>query len=284
MSRSDRPPRRRPVRQDMIFSGGLHLDEVAGLGCGLGEYAVVDGEEGELEPVGDASLVVDGTQVVFDDLLFGSELRRNLLVLAALNDQGDDLHLFWSQAVANAGPDAVRGLHGGDVDGLHEALSTTYAANTVHQIGSGDVAAEDAVEEDGDLVGNVLGVLGDEDETATEGFGPGQKRFYVRMQAGGDHYDGAAEAIYGAEELWQIFALSGDAHIVFERQDSRCACPEDGLVVRENNSVHEYRSSPAESLFAPQSPYRRIAAGMRECLQFGQTGPLSQPEPYCSIR
>ena len=39
----------------------------------------MDGEEGELEAVGDAGLVVDAAEIVFDDLLLGAELRGDVL-------------------------------------------------------------------------------------------------------------------------------------------------------------------------------------------------------------
>ena len=69
---------------------------------------MVDGEEGEFEAVGDAGLVVDAAQVVLDDLFLGAELVGDVFVLAALNDECDDLHLFGGEAVADAGADGSR--------------------------------------------------------------------------------------------------------------------------------------------------------------------------------
>ncbi len=54
------------------ISRGLHLEEISGLGGSLGQDAVVNGEEGQFQAVRHAGLVVDGAQIVFDDLLFGA--------------------------------------------------------------------------------------------------------------------------------------------------------------------------------------------------------------------
>ena len=67
-----------------------------------GQHAVVDGEERQLEPVADAGLVVDGAQVVLDDLLGGLEAEGDLAVLAALHDERDDAHLLGGEPVADA--------------------------------------------------------------------------------------------------------------------------------------------------------------------------------------
>lgn len=97
----------------------------------------------------------------------------------------------------------------------------------------------------------------------------GQQVLQIGSQAEGGQYDGASKAVDGGEEFCEVFALGGDAHIVFERQNPRCPCPEDGLVVRENDSIHEFRGLPRVKL-ARKSPYRRIAEVVRECLEFGQ--------------
>src|ERR1700733_14681327 len=124
-----------------MASSRLHLDEIASLCCGFGKDAMVDSEEGEFEAIGDSGLVVDDAQVILDDLLFGPELHCDVLVLASLHDEGNNLHLLRRHPVSHAGSDVVRGLHGGDVDALYKALSPAHSANAVHQIGSSDVAA-----------------------------------------------------------------------------------------------------------------------------------------------
>ena len=109
-----------------------------GAGRGFREDAVVDGEECQLEAVGDTGLVVDAAQVVLDHLFLRTELRGYVLVLAALNDQRHNLHLFWRKPVAYPHANAIGGLHRGHVRALHEALSLGHAANAVHQHRPGD--------------------------------------------------------------------------------------------------------------------------------------------------
>jgi len=217
------------------------LDEVAGLCGGFGQDAVVDGEEGEFEAVGDAGLVVDSAQVVFDDLLLGAELAGDLLVFAALYDEGDDLHLFGSEAVADAGADAVGGVHGSDVGALHVTLASNDAADAVDKVGAGNAAADEAVEVDGNVVGELFVVLGDENDPAAERLGAGEEGGEVRVESGGDEDGGAAEAVDGGEEFRHIFALGDDTHVVFERENTCSTSPEDRLIVGENKSIHRFR-------------------------------------------
>lgn len=67
------------------------MQDFACVAGGFCENAVVDGEECEFEAVGDAGLVVDRAQVVFDDLLLGAEVGCDLFVFAALHDKADNL-------------------------------------------------------------------------------------------------------------------------------------------------------------------------------------------------
>src|SRR3954452_20902522 len=59
-------------------------------GSGFVQDPVVDGEERQFQTVGDADLVVHVAQVIFYNLLGGSQLRRDFFVLVALHDQGND--------------------------------------------------------------------------------------------------------------------------------------------------------------------------------------------------
>jgi len=60
-------------------------------GCsGLVQNAVVDGEERQFQPVGDTDFVIHVAQIILDDLLGRSQLRRDFFVLVALNDQRND--------------------------------------------------------------------------------------------------------------------------------------------------------------------------------------------------
>ena len=217
------------------------MDEAAGFGGGFGEDAVVDGEEGELEAVGDAGLVVDAAEIVFDDLLLGAELAGDLLVFAALHDEGDDLHFFGGEAVADTGADAVGGVHGGDVGALHVTLATDDAADAVDEVGAGYAAADEAVEVEGDVVGEGFAVLGDQDDAAAKRLGVGKESDEVGVESGGDEDGGAAEAVDGSEEFRHVFALGDDAHVVFEGKNTCGASSEDRLIVGENKSIHRYR-------------------------------------------
>ena len=66
----------------MLGAGFLGFELAAHLGGGLRQDAVVDGEEGQLQAVADAGLVVDRAQVVLDDLLGGLEAGGDLAVFA----------------------------------------------------------------------------------------------------------------------------------------------------------------------------------------------------------
>jgi hypothetical protein len=220
-------------------SGGLHLEEVAGAGGCFGEDSVVDGEEGEFEAVGDAGLVVDVAEVVLDDLLLGAELGGDVFVFTALDDEGDDLHLLGGEAVADAGSDAVDGLHGGYVGALEAALAAGDAADTVDKGSAFNVAADDAVNESGDFVGDMLRVFSDEDEFAVVGVGLKDEGGEVGAEAGGDEDDGGAGGFHGGGEAGQVFALGDDANVVLQGEDAGSSGTEDGLIIGENDSVHE---------------------------------------------
>src|SRR5580700_8346113 len=62
----------------------------------------MDGEEREFETIADAGLVVDGAQVIFDDLLSGLEAHGDLAIFATLDDERDDTHFSRCEAVADA--------------------------------------------------------------------------------------------------------------------------------------------------------------------------------------
>ena len=119
----------------------------------------MDRKEGEFESVGDTALVVDASKIVLDHLLFGTELLGNVLVFAALNDQGDDLHLLRGQTIANPCSDAVGALHGGDVGTLHEALSAGDTANAIYQHAAANVAVKNPFEEHREIVRDLLRVF-----------------------------------------------------------------------------------------------------------------------------
>ena len=122
-----------------------HLDQISRLRRGLGQNPMMDGEERQLQAVGYSCLVVDPAEIVFDDLLFRSQLKSDLLVLAALYDQRDDLHFFGGKAIAHTGSDAVGGMDCRHVGSLHEALTASNSPHAVDQITGPDVSAYDTI-------------------------------------------------------------------------------------------------------------------------------------------
>ncbi len=255
----------------------LFVDEFASFGGGVGEDAVVEGEEGKLEAVGDAGFVVDAAEIVLDDLLFGVELEGDLFVFAALDDEGDDLHFFGGEAVADAG---TYGIHSGehsDVGVVDVALAAGDATEAVDQVGAGDVAADDAFNLGGDVLGDLLVVFGDEDAAAAAGVGAGYDGGEIELHGGGEDGEDAAELVERGEQAGGVFALRDDAHVVFDCQDAGRARTKDGLIVRKDETIHGW--SPADTWFDPQRPHRRPGVVLRECLQFvqGSVSPRDGP-------
>lgn len=82
-------------------SVSLH-DKVAGCDGRFGQHPVVNGEQGQLQTVGNPCLIVDAPQVILHYLLGSCKAKSDLLVFAALDDERDDLHLLGSEAIANA--------------------------------------------------------------------------------------------------------------------------------------------------------------------------------------
>ena len=94
----------------------------------------MQGEEGQFKAIADAGFVIDGAQVVFDDLLGSLEPCGDLTVLAALDDEGDDLHFLGSEAVADASAYQVlfRRICLYGVDGVPD-FAGGYATDTLDQ-------------------------------------------------------------------------------------------------------------------------------------------------------
>ena len=104
-------------------------------------------EEREFETIADAGLVVDGAQVVFDDLLGGLEAQRDFAILAALDDERDDAHLLGRKTVANAGADHIFFRRVGNLElGRSPGVSGSHAADALDERLAGDVAEDDAAE------------------------------------------------------------------------------------------------------------------------------------------
>src|SRR5258708_39282356 len=73
-------------------------------GSGRGSFIqnpVVDGEQRELQPVGNADLVIHIAQIVFDYLLRSAELRGDFFILVALHYQSDNPQFFRGKTVTH---------------------------------------------------------------------------------------------------------------------------------------------------------------------------------------
>src|SRR5580765_7661578 len=66
-------------------------------GGGFVQDAVVDGEQCQFQPVGNADLVVDVAEVVLDDLFGRTKLSGDFLVLITLDDERYDAEFLGGQ-------------------------------------------------------------------------------------------------------------------------------------------------------------------------------------------
>src|SRR5882724_8379161 len=121
---------------------GAHLDQWTGVGGCLGKYAVMKSEKRKLETVGDTGFVVDGAKVVIDDLFLRTELGRDLLVLASLDDEADDLELTRSKTLADTESYGIGCAKFSESRFVDEALPASNATNTLRQLCCRDAAAE----------------------------------------------------------------------------------------------------------------------------------------------
>src|SRR5262249_51401087 len=93
--------------------------------------------------IGDTDLVVNVAQIILNNLLSGSQLNCNFLVLEALYDQSNNSQLFWRQAIPYAGSDdVVLGGFGCSSGVLYPGLVPRYFANAFHQRSSAHVAED----------------------------------------------------------------------------------------------------------------------------------------------
>jgi hypothetical protein len=195
----------------------------------------MNGEESEFETVGDAGLVVDGAEVVLDDLLLGAELVGDVLVLAAFGDESDDLKLLRGEALEDHDADAVGRGHGLDLGALHGTLAGGDAVEAIDQLGACNGAEDDAFDAQGDRLVEDGVVLEDDDGTAASLLDPVEERVEVRGDAGGEDHDGLAQAANGVLKTLEVGALSSQLDIGLERENTRDARTEDDLVISQNN-------------------------------------------------
>ena len=196
---------------------------------------MVDGEECQLKPIGDADLVIDAAEVVLDHLLLGAELSGDLLVLAALRDEGDDLQFLGREALEDAGADAVGRGHGLDRGALDRTLAGGYAVETLNQLCGRDGAKHDAFHALSDR-GVERGIVREDDDGAAASLlDPIQQCTEVTGDAGGEDDDGLAKAADRFLQPLEVRALGGDADTFFEGLYASHAGAEDDLVVGEDD-------------------------------------------------
>ena len=216
--------------------GDLHGARV-GFGCVLMQL-VVEAVEGELEAIGNAQLVVDLAQIVFDDLLGGTELVGDFLIALALGDAGDDEHLLLVEAGLIARVIHVAGLGAIGFDNPGDGLIVdpgfaggdfAHALNEqIGRDGTGNDAADTAtVKVDGvRLIGG--GGLDDDFEIGGEANdggnrvgGAGDHGAFEKEDIGGNPLDGVLQALeviglsdhgdagVGSEDLAHTDAIDG---------------------------------------------------------------------------
>ena len=197
---------------------------------------VVEAVEGELEAIGNAELVVNLAQIIFDDLLGGAELVGDFLVALALGDAGDDEHLFLVEAglIARVGEVAGLGAIGFDDPGDGLIVNPGFAdGDFAHALdeqigrdGTGNDAADAAtIEVDG--VGLVAGggldddleIGGEADDGGNRVGGAGDHGAFEKENVGGDALDGVLEAL-------EVIGLSGHGRRR-NRVRRPCACRRD---------------------------------------------------------
>lgn len=230
---------------------------------------MVDGEKRQLETVGDAGFVVDAAQVIFNDLLLGAELTGDVLIFAALDDEGDDLHFLGRKAVSNTGSHGILGLHGGEVGALYKALPAGDLADALDELRAADAAGDDTLKLAGDLGVDFLGVLRDEDGAAAGEIELGDEGKDLQAEARGEEDNGSAEGVDGVEELIWIFALGDDAEVILKGEDASGSRAKDCLIVSQNESVHRVFDL---LLFTPvrYKRYRQELENAKGCSKMGQ--------------
>ena len=175
-------------------------------------------EQSQFQTIGDPGLVVNAAQVIFDDLLRGAEPDRDLLVLAALDDEGDDFEFLWSETVANAGADGVLveagSIHAGRAN---VAFTLTDVADALDEGGAGDVAVSSAVDAGGEPRLNRLAVLGNDDTAAAGGEDARDESLHVEFQCRRKYEDCATKGVKGWIEAVGLSALCNDCLLYTSR-------------------------------------------------------------------
>lgn len=195
----------------------------------------MQGEKCEFQAVAGAGFVVDGTQVVLDDLLLGAEFLGDLAVLPSLDDEADDLEFARREDGEHALGDGVDGGGHGCGDG---AFSVADTANAGEQVGGGCLAVQQAVETAHERCVGFCTCLGEEDDACVDCGGCGEQLVCVHAEGLGDDDD----AVAGAGDLvqqggWGV-ALTHHGHVDISVQDASGTSAKDCLVVCKKDSDH----------------------------------------------
>lgn len=216
----------------------LH-EHVSDGGGRFGEHAVMNGEEGEFETVGDAGFVVDAAQVIFDDLFGGAEAHRDFLVFAALNDEGDDFHFLGGEAVADASSDAV--LFDGEVfgsAGTDGTFAAGDASDAIDECGASYGAMHDAVDAGVEVGLDGLADFSDEEAAAAVDAGFFDDLWYGQLESRGKDDGGTAKGFHGRKEAVWFGALGDDAEVIFHGEDFGGSSAKNGLIIGQYDLIH----------------------------------------------
>jgi len=197
----------------------------------------MDSEKGEFQPVGDAGLVVDASQIVLHHLLLGVEFGCDFLVLAAFGNECDDLYFFRGQALQNARAHSIVRRHWRCAHALDDALAGGHTVQRVYQLHSGDRAKDDPLSPLRHRSVQFRAVLQDDDGLASNLFNPVDDLVQVRAYAGGKQNDVPAKGSDGVQKPLRVRALGDDLKIRFQREHARYTGAKNHLIVRENDSL-----------------------------------------------
>src|SRR5258708_2330936 len=180
---------------------------------------MVNSEEGEFEPIDDAGLVVDGTEIVFDDLFRGFEARGDFAILAALNNESYDAHLLGCESVADAASDEIFFRCLGDHQlGRHPGISGGYATDALDQRVATDIAEDHPAKTELQVARGGVRVFCDDDPAATGRLQELAHAGHVGPQRGGKQDDGAWKGCDRVEKTLEIGALRNDPQFVMSGQ------------------------------------------------------------------
>lgn len=142
----------------------------AQLGSGFGQDAMVKDKQCKLQPVSDASFVIDGAEIVFDDLFGGLQPEGDLAIFATLHDECNDAHFLGGEALANADADGILGGRRSvfRTDGLAD-VSRCNGAQALQEQLAGRAAKKDTMQAQLKKGRSGFGIFCDDDATTAHG-------------------------------------------------------------------------------------------------------------------